>query len=1314
MVLVSPSRRRRTRRPQGSTASFDVSVIRFALYAACLFLLAISFISLELQSQKTSTTAVGVDDLIRPPQQRSLRQEPHSVQEIELPATQPPNATLPTLIELEDFNVSEGNSNLSRDRKQDPLSKNVHQERDMPGIGELERKEDDKAKLLLENVLSEANPASASIAVKNTTTFSDTAASTDKRPLQPASSPPTPISSVRPNTTLAATNAAHASVLHALHTTVHSDVLLTAAPQRTPSSPLPASEQQEPPPVHRIPATSHVTQAPIQATPGPRSPVMQNTTLKTIDTAPKEQPPVSRPKPPPSLFVIVADSRSASDWILSRLDNHPAVCSATELGGFDSGFPLGIMLPDGMPWLLTSDIRQGCTLRFIRDHVQDLLDTAKTNSMQLPQQCHDDASISPEDGLRVHYPRLCRFAQKMLEEGSYDPNNRDVTAAAITHMYMKAYESNDGDLLACQCPEATQVRGFKAMSDWIPRIPGFLDETYEGLKVIRLHRRNVVARYMSLTAAMHTNIWQTHSATEKERQLQLLAEKNVTIDPDDLMRQIRFMHKADNEADQWTLEHVENPLDDVLSIEYEDCRDDSLACFSSIFEFIGLSNTQTFLSSRKEDFTSTFRGSKPAEVASLLQHAGNKQLIETVLAGKQLGHFVGVNEETDKLLHLQIVPRSHRRVSKPMGDNIETVIAFLDDRQNKPKFGDATTRLASLPPDAGVVVSALLQDEKMDVHHQIRSIGQYYSSFTSFRNAMKEVTDKGTVVVSATHVCCAAALSHVSPGDLVSMNGTVVDRNHRACESGSPGCLWENNEQGNVWRQRFESMAVRHSKDPNLHPVYPAGSVMVGKVKDVLKLLNALQIEGNEDDRAVLADYMLQNPQAVVLDYDERLFGRQFSGVKQPESRGCFPDSEQLTAPTSTSNKTLQLFSHEPRSLECRPTTLENPESFPKWGDDEIKIEAIVEHVDALFARNETFYGITEQFRPEILYAIGKDGMLSTTRETEPYRITPTESLYSRATDILLSDANDGGEKWPRLQKILKTGSTVPFWAWFGDYKGCNFHNGGRQYDDSVPVFTTSATQGCNYAFPSPDYASILEAKEDPSDWYSTFQQYDNDYPWQSKIRKIVWRGSLSESDPSRVFSSIRWQLCQRVASQSNLKDFFDVGLTEISPGLRMDVDVSNAGGFKPQIDPDAFQRYTAILDMDGNSWSSRFDHLLCFNSVVLKVEPEYLDYFHFELRPWKHYIPIKRDLSDLEEIARFIADPANDAMMLDVVAAANHWCSEHMLLDQLAYDQLHLWEQYVSLLDHGNPRWKDKWEEKRSLLEAPPYNLSPLQRKKP
>ena len=63
--------------------------------------------------------------------------------------------------------------------------------------------------------------------------------------------------------------------------------------------------------------------------------------------------------------------------------------------------------------------------------------------------------------------------------------------------------------------------------------------------------------------------------------------------------------------------------------------------------------------------------------------------------------------------------------------------------------------------------------------------------------------------------------------------------------------------------------------------------------------------------------------------------------------------------------------------------------------------------------------------------------------------------------------------------------------------------------------------------------------------------------------------------------------------------------------------------------------KFKYLIDIDGNSnsWPGLFMKL-CSGSCILKVDSEYNFYqwFYKFLKPWVHFVPIKSDLSDLEE----------------------------------------------------------------------------------
>jgi hypothetical protein len=58
--------------------------------------------------------------------------------------------------------------------------------------------------------------------------------------------------------------------------------------------------------------------------------------------------------------------------------------------------------------------------------------------------------------------------------------------------------------------------------------------------------------------------------------------------------------------------------------------------------------------------------------------------------------------------------------------------------------------------------------------------------------------------------------------------------------------------------------------------------------------------------------------------------------------------------------------------------------------------------------------------------------------------------------------------------------------------------------------------------------------------------------------------------------------------------------------------------------------KYKYILHIDGFTAAWRLCRELFSRSVILKVDSEWVEHYYDKLIPWKHYIPIKSDLSDL------------------------------------------------------------------------------------
>jgi len=119
--------------------------------------------------------------------------------------------------------------------------------------------------------------------------------------------------------------------------------------------------------------------------------------------------------------------------------------------------------------------------------------------------------------------------------------------------------------------------------------------------------------------------------------------------------------------------------------------------------------------------------------------------------------------------------------------------------------------------------------------------------------------------------------------------------------------------------------------------------------------------------------------------------------------------------------------------------------------------------------------------------------------------------------------------------------------------------------------------------------------------------------------------------------------------------------------------------------------KYKAIIDIDGNNWSSRFGMLLCMNSVVIKIEPDFIEYFYKDLQPMVHYIPASLD--NLTQTTLYVMDEANEKEIKTIVQNANSWCQKTLIEPKFAEDALGQLETYQNALNEVEIGWRKDWE---------------------
>jgi hypothetical protein len=86
---------------------------------------------------------------------------------------------------------------------------------------------------------------------------------------------------------------------------------------------------------------------------------------------------------------------------------------------------------------------------------------------------------------------------------------------------------------------------------------------------------------------------------------------------------------------------------------------------------------------------------------------------------------------------------------------------------------------------------------------------------------------------------------------------------------------------------------------------------------------------------------------------------------------------------------------------------------------------------------------------------------------------------------------------------------------------------------------------------------------------------------------------------------------------------------------------VKSAGFLKDGVSRRTFTKYRGAFDIDGNAnaWSGFFCSLLG-GSCVIKIASikGFRQWYYSDLKSWLHYIPVRSDLSDLEEGVNWFA----------------------------------------------------------------------------
>uniref|UniRef100_A0A1B0DJB4 Glycosyl transferase CAP10 domain-containing protein n=1 Tax=Phlebotomus papatasi TaxID=29031 RepID=A0A1B0DJB4_PHLPP len=115
-----------------------------------------------------------------------------------------------------------------------------------------------------------------------------------------------------------------------------------------------------------------------------------------------------------------------------------------------------------------------------------------------------------------------------------------------------------------------------------------------------------------------------------------------------------------------------------------------------------------------------------------------------------------------------------------------------------------------------------------------------------------------------------------------------------------------------------------------------------------------------------------------------------------------------------------------------------------------------------------------------------------------------------------------------------------------------------------------------------------------------------------------------------------------------------------------------------PRISFFDFFNYKYQVNVDGTVAAYRFPYLLAGDSVVFKQDSPYYEHFYGQLKPMTHYIPFRRDLSNL--ISRIQWAKSHDSQVRQIAKNAREFVRENLLPSHIFCYYVRLFQQWSHL----------------------------------
>ena len=201
-----------------------------------------------------------------------------------------------------------------------------------------------------------------------------------------------------------------------------------------------------------------------------------------------------------------------------------------------------------------------------------------------------------------------------------------------------------------------------------------------------------------------------------------------------------------------------------------------------------------------------------------------------------------------------------------------------------------------------------------------------------------------------------------------------------------------------------------------------------------------------------------------------------------------------------------------------------------------------------------------------------------------------------------------------------------------------------HKYENYLPILSMSSNKKtfADILMPSYEDWSRIQIKDNKFFPRSRSKSIDDNILWQNKKNIAIFRGS---STGSGVTFETNQRLKVSYLSYNNKIDkndglpFLNAGITSWNSRIKkimgspklQSIDISKIPfSLVPYMTYEEQCEYKYILHIDGHVSAFRLSTLFSSNSLILIVESEWKSWISELIKPYVHYVPIKKDLSDI------------------------------------------------------------------------------------